>query len=91
MTIRGEGVVVTGKDFGIGKALVKRFKEEGLEAVIGDISRIAGGENGITNNIKFKPRQAFRRYIQRTHFIHQSTFTRTRRSHHSDKFGLLNR
>jgi len=38
MNIDGEVAVVTGGGSGIGKAMAKRFKEEGLEVVIGDIS-----------------------------------------------------
>ena len=38
MNIDGEVAVVTGGGSGIGKAIAKRFKEEGLEVVIGDIS-----------------------------------------------------
>jgi len=38
MEIDGEVAVVTGGGSGIGRAIAKRFKKEGLEVVIGDIS-----------------------------------------------------
>jgi len=38
MEIQGEVAIVTGGASGIGKAITKRFKEEGLEVVIADIS-----------------------------------------------------
>lgn len=45
MNIDGEVAVVTGGGSGIGKAIAKRFKEEGLEVVIGDISGEEVAEN----------------------------------------------